>query len=248
MNSSLFRVREGLHHFQWLWLIVAIGWIGLFAFHTPMTQAVRSLSWGIHTFASWELMLAGMMLPSIIPVINAFNVVTDSAENRSQLQLVFFSAYVLLWTGFSILMVGLEASNVFEVLQLTTPLGKGLSLIAVGGFQFTPLKLACLRGCRSAIALVSQYYQPGLQGAWNLGWQHGLFCLGCCWALMLEMAILGLHSFWVMALFTAIMLIERFWKYGEKFAIAIGIAFIGWGGFYLMMPTPQPSSMMHHHH
>jgi hypothetical protein len=45
------------------------------------------------------------------------------------------------------------------------------------------------------------------------------------------MAILGLHSFWVMALFTGIMLIERFWKYGEKFAIAVGIAFIGWGSF-----------------
>lgn len=100
---------------------------------------------------------------------------------------------------------------------------QGVVLMGAGLFQFTLLKQNCLKGCRSAAMVIAQFYQQGIFGAWRLGWGHGMYCLGCCWALMLIMLVVGMSNLSIMLGLTAVMSLERLWKHGETLSKWVGV-------------------------
>ncbi|MGG6262826.1 DUF2182 domain-containing protein [Leptolyngbya sp. AN03gr2] len=185
----------------------------------------------VRSLMSWEIMVVAMMFPSVIPVAEAFDRVSRSQSDRSVAQAAFFSAYAVIWSLFAL---GLESVRFLcvsfaGILPLPAEehfLLSAVVLIAAGFFQFTEKKRSCLRGCRSAATVIAQYYFPGWRGAWNLGLQHGWYCLGCCFMLMGVMLVLGMHNIALMIALTAVMSLERLWQHGEILAAITGIVLL----------------------
>jgi predicted metal-binding membrane protein len=109
------------------------------------------------------------------------------------------------------------------------PLALGVTLILAGLYQFTPLKHVCLRQCRSPWGFVAQYWREGRAGAVNMGVRHGLYCLGCCWALFAVLTAVGMMSIaWMLSL-TVVVFAEKVFPYGRRISDAVGLALIALG-------------------
>ncbi|MEW6248320.1 MAG: DUF2182 domain-containing protein [Nitrospirota bacterium] len=139
----------------------------------------------------WAVMMVAMMLPSAAPTILLFAALTRTRASGSPLPPTagFAAGYVLLWGVFSLVAtfahLALEhAALVSSAMRATTSVLIGLLLVAAGIYQWTPLKHACLRHCRSPVHFVTRHWRAGLGGALRLGLFHGAYCVGCCWALM----------------------------------------------------------------
>jgi predicted metal-binding membrane protein len=98
-----------------------------------------------------------------------------------------------------------------------------------GAFQFTSLKEACLRSCRHPASFMHRHYRRGAGGAFRLGTRHGLFCVGCCWALMLVMFAVGVASLIWMALLTALMVHEKTRHAGARTVPLSGVTLLALG-------------------
>jgi predicted metal-binding membrane protein len=231
---------------NWIWILVAIAWFALILtghhFHHQHHMTHTYLPPSLVALGSWETMIVAMMLPGTLPTARAFIHIATKQSDRVSAQFAFLSAYMAVWTGFAGLVFagdlgvdyGLEKLYQLGFAPVATPFVMGWTLMGMGLFQFTPMKKACLKGCRSGALFIAQRYEKGWQAAWKLGVEHGLYCLGCCWALMIGMMILGMENLWLMLLFSAVMVMERVWKYGERLSIAVGIALVFVGGLSFM--------------
>ncbi len=155
-------------------------------------------------FAMWVVMMAGMMLPSAIPVVLRYAEVNRAGTNGHHVPAhpyAFAGEYLVLWTTFSLAATVLQ--RLLAQLQLLTPMMEpsshifgGALLVTAGIFQFTPMKRKCLEHCRSPARFRTSQIPPGVSGALRLGAAHGLQCLGCCWALMLLLFVGGVMNLW----------------------------------------------------
>lgn len=185
-------------------------------------------------------MIAAMMLPSTLPMVRLFVRAASQAQPRLSL-LTFLAAYAAIWTGFALIFLTGEFGWQWLDLQWNwlhqRPwLISGLTLLLAGGFQFTPFKEQCLRVCRHPFSFLTHHYQRGLKAAWNLGIRHGLYCLGCCWALMLVMFAVGVgHLICALAL-TGVMTLERTGNQGQAIASIVGIVLLVGGSLVLLYP------------
>jgi predicted metal-binding membrane protein len=110
----------------------------------------------------------------------------------------------------------------------------GLLLIAVGLYQLTPLKNACLRHCQAPAAFIAAHWRPGVVGAWRMGLSHGVYCVGCCAALMLLLFVGGVMNLvWIVAL-TLIVAVEKFAPFGALTAKVVAAALVAAGGALLL--------------
>ncbi len=191
---------------------------------------------------AWQVMTGAMMLPTSLPMIRLFAKASSGQEKPRLALLTFLAAYATVWSGFALLTfvgdLGLHwfISNWYW-LYTRPQVISGVTLLVAGSFQFSPLKESCLQQCQNPMSFLMHYYQRGLQAAWNLGSRHGLYCLGCCWALMLVMFAVGVGNLaWMMAL-TGVMLIEKTSAQGQKFARVIGVMLLVWGSFLLLQPS-----------
>jgi predicted metal-binding membrane protein len=168
-------------------------------------------------FAMWVVMMAGMMLPSAAPALLLYACVIRRSEDGDRTQAhvhAFAGGYLTVWTGFSLIATCLQ--RFLAQLFLISPMMEsnsrvfgGSVLIVAGLFQLTPLKRTCLQYCRSPAELISRFWRPGVRGGFYLGVASGLFCLGCCWALMLLLFVGGVMNLaWIAAL-TIFVLIEK---------------------------------------
>jgi predicted metal-binding membrane protein len=156
------------------------------------------------------------MLPGVTPVILTFATVNRNRRARSEPYVpaaLFASGYLLAWAGFSLAATlaqsALERAALLSPMDMTTDsrLLGGLLFIAAGLYQFTPVKLACLRFCRSPLDFVINHWRDGPGGALRMGIAHGLYCLGCCWILMLLLFVGGvMNLLWVAALSILVLL------------------------------------------
>lgn len=162
----------------------------------------------------WQLMTGAMMLPTALPVIAVFGRLAGTQPRSRAAMVAFLAAYFVVWTGFALGALAGDSTIHWLVdhwawLDERPWLVSAALLIGAGVFQLTPLKERCLTECRNPLQFVWSRYQPGVRAAWDLGVAHGLFCLGCCAALMLVMFGLGVGSVAVMAALTGVMVLEK---------------------------------------
>ena len=208
---------------------VALAWLYLYLAAADMTAAMAGMDRTMAMpakgaidllvlFAMWLVMMVGMMLPSVAPVILTFATVNRNRRARAEPYVpaaLFAGGYLLAWAGFSLAatlaQAALERAALLSPMDMATDrrLLGGLLFIAAGLYQFTPVKLACLRFCRSPLDFVINHWRDGPGGALRMGIAHGLYCLGCCWILMLLLFVGGVMNLvWVAAL-AIVVLVEK---------------------------------------
>jgi predicted metal-binding membrane protein len=199
---------------------------------------------------AWQVMTAAMMLPSSLSLIRLFARASGGQTHPRLVRLVFLAAYFAVWTGFAMLALAGDAAlhqlaHGWPWLRHRPWLIGAAVLVLAGAFQFSPLKERCLRQCRSPFGFLRRHYRRGVGAAWELGVRHGLFCLGCCWALMLVMVAVGVGHLALMAGLTGVMVIEKTWRRGRQLAPVVGVVLLAWGALVLAHPSwlPAPLSL-----
>ncbi|MGE0736635.1 MAG: DUF2182 domain-containing protein [Alphaproteobacteria bacterium] len=196
------------------------------------------------TFLMWAIMMVGMMVPSAAPMILFYAaIVRKNAERGTVLPAVwvFTSGYLLVWTAFSIFAVALQV--LFEELRIASSmmvvtdkwLG-GSILIVAGIYQWSKIKEACLAKCQSPIQFITMHWREGRLGALRMGAAHGIFCLGCCWALMLLLFVGGVMNLLWVALVAGIVLIEKISRHGKLVGRIADVALAAAGLYVLIAP------------
>jgi predicted metal-binding membrane protein len=169
--------------------VAGASWVLLFAMGDEMPMGAGL--W----LGAWTVMMAAMMLPSAAPLVLLYGRRSDTLAST-----LLMAGYLLTWA-----FVGLAAYAVD--MRLPDP-GNGVVaavLIAAGIYQFTPLKSACLRRCRSPVDFLVTHWQAGRLGALRIGLEHGAYCVGCCWALMAVLVVAGAMGLvWVVAIAAAV--------------------------------------------
>jgi len=197
---------------------------------------------------AWQVMVAAMMIPSTIPMLRLFTAVSTDQERPAAVLGAFIGGYALVWTVFGALGL-LFDDGVHHVVDATPWLGghpwliAGAVLAGAGLFQFSSLKDRCVDQCRHPGAYLLRHYRRGPGQAFRLGWGHGLFCLGCCWALMLLMFAAGVANLVWMAMLTAVMVYEKAGRHGRRVTPAVGVALLAWSVVVLAHPAWLPQAL-----
>lgn len=203
----------------------------------PLWAAVLVLA------AAWQVMTAAMMLPTSLPMISLYSQTARRAPEWRWSVSLFLFAYFGVWTGFALQAtvgdMGLHRLvDSWPWLDAHAQLIPAATLGLAAVWQLTPLKDACLRECRHPAVFLQRYYDRGPRAGLALGLRHGLFCLGCCWALMLVMFAAGVaHLAW-MGLLGLVMLVEKVFPGGDRLARPIGVALGCLGIVALVIPIP----------
>jgi predicted metal-binding membrane protein len=197
---------------------------------------------------AWQAMIAAMMLPSSLPLVRLFSLASSGAPARRRSMAGFLGGYALVWSAFGAaafagdaLLHRLMADNAELRAQRWIIVGGLLAL--AGAVQFTPLKERCLTECRHPGAFLMQHYRRGAGGGFTLGRRHGLFCVGCCWALMLVMFVAGVASLTWMAGLTVLMVYEKTAARGDTAVPVAGIALLAWAAIVLVHPPWLPATL-----
>jgi predicted metal-binding membrane protein len=206
-----------------------------------MMEATWDARYLLLIFLMWAVMMVGMMLPSALPTILLFRRVVHKEPNavaRLARTFAFASGYVAAWTLFSamatLLQWGLaEAALLSPMMVSASPWLGGAILVVAGAYQWSPLKNVCVAHCRSPLAFLVQHWRPGALGALRLGLHHGLYCVGCCWALMLLLFFGGVMSLLWIGAITAFVLLEKVAPYGVQGGRLSGAALVLTGAWVL---------------
>jgi len=172
--------------------------------------------------AMWIVMMIGMMTPSAAPTLLLYAGVMRKSEGPAAALRVYPMAagYLLVWTAFSIaatlLQRALSATVLSPMMTLVNPWAAAAVLVIAAAYQLTPLKGACLDSCRSPVGFLTSHMRPGAAGAFRLGVDHGIYCVGCCWALMLLLFAGGVMNLWTIAALTAFVLFEKLAPFGGR--------------------------------
>lgn len=208
---------------------------------TPMMMQWSAAD-AMFMFIMWAVMMFAMMLPSVTPTVLIFARVREKRKVAGQIFAptgAFVIGYLLVWVGFSLLATtanwllhtgGMMSSIMGNVGSQTG----GLLLVAAGVFQWTPLKKTCLDHCRSPMSFLMQHWREGRSGAVFMGLHHGIYCLGCCWVLMLLLFALGVMNLPWVALLAIVVLVEKILPRGEILSLVLGGLLIGWGAWLII--------------
>ncbi|MGH9716559.1 MAG: DUF2182 domain-containing protein [Candidatus Acidiferrales bacterium] len=193
------------------------------------------------TFLMWTVMMFAMMLPSALPFVFAFGF---EHRNRRARKLpyvpagIFLAGYFAIWTAFSMFAALVQdflhrGAMLSPMMTATSSVFAGGILVAAGVYQWTPYKDACLRHCRSPLTFLLSDWREGSLGAFRMGIDHGLFCLGCCWLLMALPFAAGVMNLEWMAAITAFVLIEKAAPGGQLFGRIGGATLVGAGAWMI---------------
>jgi predicted metal-binding membrane protein len=195
----------------------------------------------------WVEMMVAMMLPSATPMILVFARLNRQRRENHQPYVstaVFVLGYLGAWAGFSALAAvaqwGLHGAALLSAKMVTRSRTLGVALlIAAGLFQWTPLKNACLKHCRSPLNFLLNDWREGRRGALLMGLRHGSYCIGCCWLLMVLLFVAGVMNLWWIGLLTLFVLAEKVTPPAWRLGRVAGAILIGWG--VLMLTSHVPS-------
>jgi predicted metal-binding membrane protein len=211
-----------------------------------MGPAVKPLDFtdALLTFAMWLVMMVGMMTPAVTPTILLYARVGRQAGLQ---QKPFASAgwfaggYFLAWAGFSLVatatQIGLrDAMLLTAMLKSASDPLSGIMLVAAGLNQWSPWKDSCLENCRNPLLFIQRHggFRPQAGAALWLGIRHGLYCVGCCWALMLLLFVGGIMNIAWIAGLAILVLAEKLWSHGPLLSRAVGVAAVASGLFLIV--------------
>jgi predicted metal-binding membrane protein len=190
----------------------------------------------VSQFAMWSVMMVGMMTPSVAPMILVYARVANDASARAipfAPPMYFALGYFLAWTLFAVVATasqwGLEKAALLTPMLATASRSfGGVVLIVAGAYQWSPLKDSCLSQCRSPLSFVQHHggFKPGVASSVRLGILHGVYCVGCCWALMALLFVAGvMNLFWVAGIMVFV-LAEKTVPFGRYVARLAGSAAI----------------------
>jgi predicted metal-binding membrane protein len=237
--------------------LIALAWITLFVWErSPYGRYLGHAELGHLDFAGgaqpvalqaglyvagWTLMTVAMMLPTTLPLLEIFRRLTRDRVDHGRLVGLLIAGYLAIWLAFGI------AAHVFDLglhklfdrsgwLQANPWVFGAGPLLVAGAFQFSALKYRCLDKCRTPLSFVMEHWRGRRESlqAFELGVRHGLFCVGCCWALMLLMFAVGTGSIgWMLAL-GAVMAIEKNVPWGRKLSAPLGAVLLAWGALIVL--------------
>lgn len=240
---------------------MALAWLALIAWgqspysrflhHDELGQIDVGLNWdtaGIMALfvTGWTVMTTAMMLPTSLPLITMFRrLIRRRADSRLLLALVI-TGYLATWSLFGLAAhagdAGLHALvDRWPWLGAHSQLIAGGTVVIAGVYQFTPLKYICLDKCRSPLSFITEHWHGGGERleALKLGVHHGVFCVGCCWSLMLLMFAVGVGNIGWMLVLGAVMAIEKNMPWGRRISEPLGVALIVGGVALLVFAAPQ---------
>jgi predicted metal-binding membrane protein len=197
----------------------------------------------------WVTMMAAMMLPSVAPMALLFARVS---RERSRRELpgaaptpIFVAGYLAAWTSY-----GLAAYGVFRFVSWlgpgflswdgAGPYVAGGAIAAAGLYELTPLKQVCLKHCRGPLHFIFEGWRPGPFGAIRMGVEHGTYCIGCCWGLMVILFALGVMSLFWMAVIAGVIFAEKILPHGLRLSRVFAIAFVAFGIWVALAPASVP--------
>ncbi|HKZ73688.1 MAG TPA: DUF2182 domain-containing protein [Steroidobacteraceae bacterium] len=224
-------------------VVVALAWLYLWREAGMMVHvAMGHMEMGpLATFAMWAVMMVGMMLPSAAPAVLLYGaMVRRNGERATVLPAVwiFTSGYLAAWAAFSALATLLQIA--LGRAALVTPMMTSASarltagiLIVAGIYQWLPVKAACLGKCRSPLELFVSRWRAGAGGTFRMGVEHGVYCVGCCWVLMLLLFAAGVMNLLAVALIAGFVLVEKLLPAARIVSRAAGAGLV-LAGVYLL--------------
>jgi predicted metal-binding membrane protein len=204
-----------------------------------------SLTDAVTYLIAWGVMMTAMMLPSAIPMIALYGALSRNFSQTGQKGLpaaLFTLVYLALWLLFG---VPIYAANVVvdraihssSTVASLAPYGVALVLLAAGVYQLTPLKRACLRMCQSPLGFLMGHWRSGYRGTFKMALTHAVYCIGCCWGLMVVLVVAGAMALqWVLLIAVAVF-VEKVVPRGEWTARFVGGALIVLGLLVSIQPT-----------
>jgi predicted metal-binding membrane protein len=228
---------------SWIWIVIMAR-----DMYGPMTGAsawMMTLHWDVRhlllLWAMWAVMMTGMMLPSAAPLVLLYGAAARRSSPRAAARQTYALAagYLVAWTTFSLGATALQRA--LASLLLLSPMmvaansrvSAALLLIA-GVYQWTPLKDACLRTCQSPVGFLMGRWRSGAHGAFWMGLEHGFYCVGCCWAMMLLLFAGGVMNVLVIVVLTAFVAFEKLVPLGPPGARISGAFMIAAGCWMLV--------------
>ena len=188
--------------------------------------------------AGWTVMIIAMMLPTSLPLVHLFHTLVRERPRRTRLVMLLIAGYLSIWIMFGVMVYvsdwGLhEAVEQSRWLRANAWVVGAATILLAGLYQFTPLKYHCLDQCRSPLSFLMERWRGGHEErrAFGIGVSHGLFCLGCCWSLMLLMFAVGIGNLgWMLALGT-VMAVEKNMPWGRRMSVPLGVILVGWAAY-----------------
>lgn len=201
----------------------------------------------------WTVMMAAMMLPSVWPVILVYRRLQAARRDRGSHPVslgpaLLLIGYLAAWTaagliGFAILTAGRAVEIDALSWDRGGPLLAGGVIVAAAAYQLTPLKDVCLRRCRGPFSFLLEHWRPGAWGAVQMGARHGLWCIGCCWALMASLFALGVMSIPWMALIAVFIAVEKLLPWRRLATTVVTVALLVLGLAVALVPDRVPGLM-----
>jgi predicted metal-binding membrane protein len=191
--------------------------------------------------AMWLTMMVAMMFPTIAPMVLAHRMVVLKRGEGLLPSGAFVLGYLVIWTLVGLLPLG-ALLIIRQLLQSSEAaswpaIAAGAVLVVTGLYQFTSWKRACLKACRTPLDFIlSHDFGSGAPGAFRAGVSHGLYCLGCCWALMAVLLLIGFMQLGWMAAIAAVFLLEKTWRHGAGLTRVVGTALVILGIAVIVRP------------
>ena len=196
----------------------------------------------------WVTMMAAMMLPSAAPMVVLFDRVSAERRRRGVPAVatsIFVASYLAVWTAYGLAAYGLYRG--VRALDLGFldwdrggPYVTGALVALAGAYELTPLKNMCLRHCRTPLHFVFGRWRDGIGGAIRMGLEHGAYCVGCCWGLMVVLFALGVMSILWMAVVAALIFAQKVLPYGRRLAPLFALLFVAAGVWIATSPESVP--------
>jgi predicted metal-binding membrane protein len=206
------------------WALCAGALVAMVAAHEAAGDSAAAV------FAVWGLMVVAMMAPTAAPMLRVFaDVQATRGTGGSATFWLFLGGYAVVWLAVSLAFATMQVA--LSDMGLSTHRGASPGLVAVllaiaGAYQFSPLKNACARRCRSPLTFLLTRWREGYRGAFRLGARHGIDCVGCCWALMLLALAGGAVSMWWMAGVMVLAGLEKLPRIGDRVTAPVGGALL----------------------
>ncbi|MEX2557960.1 MAG: DUF2182 domain-containing protein [Actinomycetota bacterium] len=253
---SIFSTRVTLITIGWLIGLAGVAWWSTVRQASSMSDMVSGLGqvgarapndMTVPVFLGmWVAMMVAMMFPTIAPFVLAHRMVVKKRGGGEFPTVAFVGGYLAVWSLIGV--VPLIAFLAFRDVSAEAadsrwlPTLAGAILIVAGGYQFTRWKAVCLKHCRTPLSfLMTHDFGGGASSAFKAGLNHGAYCLGCCWALMAVLVVVGLMNLVWMAAIAIVFLLEKNWKHGVVLTKIVGAGLIGLGLAAIVSPGILPN-------